>query len=66
MRVVVNGQEREMAPGTTVAGLVEEFRFKPEHIAIEINCDLVPRKTYSGTLLRDGDHVEIVTLVGGG
>ncbi len=66
MRVVVNGQEREVASGSTVAGLVQEFRFKPEHIAIEINCELVPRKTYADTVLRDGDQVEIVTLVGGG
>ena len=66
MRVTVNGREEQVEPGTTVAALVTRYHLQPKHVAIEINRDLVPRRTFEERLLCDGDHVEIVTLVGGG
>ena len=66
MRVRVNGIEQELAPGTTLAELVSGHQLKPKHVAVEINCDLVPRRQFDVTELRDGDQIEIVTLVGGG
>ncbi len=66
MRVVVNGQEAEIEPGTSVATLVGRYKLQPRHVAVEINRDLVPRRSFEETTLQDGDHVEIVTLVGGG
>jgi sulfur carrier protein len=35
-------------------------------VAVELNLDVVPRAKHAETLLRDGDRLEIVTLVGGG
>ncbi len=66
MRVLVNGTAEEMQPGTTVAGLVARYQFQPKQVAVEINCDLVPRRFFDSTPLKEGDQVEIVTLVGGG
>ncbi len=66
MRVVVNGSEQELDAGTTVASLVERYGFQSRHVAVEINRNLVPRRTYAETALEEGDQVEIVTLVGGG
>ena len=66
MRLVVNGQERQVEPETTVGGLVTACRLNPKHVAVEVNCELVPRRTFDAATLRDGDRVEIVTLVGGG
>ena len=66
MRVVVNGNEQQLDAGTTVAGLIASFKFQPKHVAVEINRELVPRRTFDSVQLAEGDHVEIVTLVGGG
>jgi thiamine biosynthesis protein ThiS len=35
-------------------------------VAVEVNRELVPRRNFEATQLQEGDHVEIVTLVGGG
>jgi thiamine biosynthesis protein ThiS len=35
-------------------------------VAVEVNCDLVPRRSFEATALKEGDQIEIVTLVGGG
>ncbi len=66
VRLMVNGQERQVEPDTTVAGLVAACRLNPRHVAVEVNCELVPRRTFDTAALHEGDRVEIVTLVGGG
>lgn len=66
MHVTVNGRMEDVEAGLTVAGLVARYRLEPRHVAVEINLDLVPRKAFDSTPLKEGDRVEIVTLVGGG
>lgn len=66
MRVTVNGQAREVEPGTTAAALIASFSLEARHVAVEINRELVPRAKLDETVLRENDEVEIVTLVGGG
>lgn len=62
----INGETRELAAGTTVARLVEELGLRPEVVAVEVNRALVARARRATTELHEGDHVELVTLVGGG
>lgn len=64
MRIRLNGAERELPAGTSVAELVARETSGP--VAVERNGELVPRARHAGTELADGDRVEIVTLVGGG
>ncbi len=66
MKVRLNGEERELADGTTVAALIETLGFRPEQVAVERNRELVPRARHAQTRLVDGDELELVTLVGGG
>ncbi|GMV96139.1 MAG: sulfur carrier protein ThiS [Phycisphaerae bacterium] len=66
MRVRVNGREMNVATDTTVALLLAALRLEPRHVAVEVNRELVPRRTFEATRLKEGDEVEIVTLVGGG
>jgi sulfur carrier protein len=35
-------------------------------VAVEVNLEVVPRAQHAQTRLRDGDRLEVVTLVGGG
>lgn len=66
MQIVVNGSQREVEPESTIADLVASFNLQPKFVAVEVNCDLVPRRQFDQTRLNEGDQVEIVTLVGGG
>jgi thiamine biosynthesis protein ThiS len=62
----MNGQAREIEPGTTVARLIESLKMQPRYLAVERNFELVPRTRHAECVLEDGDKLEIVTLVGGG
>lgn len=66
MRILFNGEPREMADGATVADLVRAAVANARYVAVERNGDVVPRDRHSTTPLADGDQIEVVTLVGGG
>jgi sulfur carrier protein len=66
MKIIVNGNEREVQPGTTIATLIEQLQLRTDRIATERNREVVPKARYAETQLQDGDKLEIVTFVGGG
>jgi len=66
MRITVNGKIETIEDADTVADLLARLKLEPVRVAVEINEDLVPRKTFERTGLHEGDRVEIVTFVGGG
>ncbi|HWB09002.1 MAG TPA: sulfur carrier protein ThiS [Pirellulales bacterium] len=66
MQIVVNGSPREVNSGLSVAGLLEELKIEPKHVAVEVNLELVPRARHAERMLVPGDRLEVVTLVGGG
>jgi sulfur carrier protein len=66
IRVRVNGEERELQEGLTVAQLLEALSIPPSGTAIELAGTIVPHSSYDETRLEDGQAVEIVRFVGGG
>jgi len=66
MQIVVNGNQESCDAPATVADLLARLKLEPIRVAVEINENLVPRKTFAQTVIRDGDRIEIVTFVGGG
>ena len=66
MRIRLNGEDHELPGPISLAGLVERLRLDVRKIAIERNLEIVPRSRYGDTALGEGDHLEIVSFVGGG
>ena len=66
MTITVNGEPRPVPDPCTVADLLRALGKDPGKLAVEVNRDVVPRAAHPAHALRDGDAVEIVTLVGGG
>lgn len=65
-KVLVNGKEKVIAEDTTIEKLLEGLNIKPQGIAVELNLEIVPKSRYVETILKDGDRIEIVQMVGGG
>ncbi len=66
VKIVFNGETQESPAGETVGELLKRLRLNPLHVAVEVNMELCPRRVHAECTLRDGDRVEVVTLVGGG
>jgi sulfur carrier protein len=64
--VTVNGESRRIAAGATVAALLAELGLADRRVAVERNREVVPRAEHARAVLAPGDHLEVVTFVGGG
>jgi thiazole synthase len=65
-RFTLNDEPCAYPDPLTVAELLTRLRRDPQKLAVEVNCQVVPRAEHPQRILGDGDRVEIVTLVGGG
>ena len=66
MRLLLNGEERDVGEVRTIADLVESLGLDARKVAVERNLEIAPRSSYADTALADGDRIEIVTFIGGG
>ncbi|MBO9664631.1 sulfur carrier protein ThiS [Dokdonella sp.] len=66
MKIALNGEEREVAPATSITQLLRDAGYADRRVAVEINREIVPRSRHAEQLLRAGDRVEIVHAIGGG
>jgi len=66
MKLLVNGEAREVREGSTLRDLLRELSLEGHPVAVELNLRVVPRDRHGETRLSEGDRVEIVGLVGGG
>lgn len=66
MRLLLNGEERDIAGIGSIADLVAALGLDARKVAVERNLEIAPRSTYAETRLADGDRIEIVTFIGGG
>jgi sulfur carrier protein len=66
MKLLLNGDERNIANVVSIADLVSALGLDARKVAVERNLEIAPRSTYAETALADGDRIEIVTFIGGG
>ncbi len=66
LHLTINGEPRTLAGALTVAQLLEQLGHDRRRVAVEVNREVVPARRHAEHPLKEGDAVEIVTLVGGG
>lgn len=68
LELVINGEPRRVARGSTVADLLAQTQadLSGKRIAVERNGSIVPRSAHASTAVHEGDVLEIVMAVGGG
>lgn len=64
--ITLNGESRTVGGETTVRSLLEQLSLPESRVAVERNRSIVRKSEYEGTVLEEGDRLEIVTFVGGG
>jgi sulfur carrier protein len=64
--IQLNGEQRGVKGGMTVAGLLRELDIKPDRVAVELNLEIVDRQAFETRRLQEGDRLEILSFIGGG
>ena len=65
MRVIINGEAREIA-SMSVDALLGELDYEGTHFAVAVNYDVLPKSRWAETQLKHGDEIEIITPRQGG
>jgi sulfur carrier protein len=65
MRVIINGEQREIT-SSRVDALLGELDYEGTHFAIALNYDVLPKSRWAETAIKNGDEIEIITPRQGG
>lgn len=65
MKITLNGKAREIEENRSISGLLAELRLPADHVAVELNGELLERADFERRLA-DQDRLEVVRFVGGG
>ena len=66
MKVLVNGETRELPGALKLHELLERLEMPKQRVAVELNHAVVRRKDWEATVVNENDKIEIVHFVGGG
>ncbi len=68
MKVVINGEERDLPMEMNIMELLSHLnvRYREVGLAVSVNGEVIPKSQYNAYLVKEGDRIEIIHLVGGG
>ncbi len=64
--ITLNGKPHDLAGTPTIVELIDTLSVKAAQVAVAVNGEVVTRREWPQTRVRDGDVVEVVRAVGGG
>ncbi len=66
IEILLNGERKRVPEDLTVDRLLQHLQIDETRIAVEIDRQIVRKRDWSGTRVRNGAKVEVVQFVGGG
>ena len=67
MTLVIAGEKKEYAEGTTVAQLIAAEQISdPQSVTVSVNEEFLRIAQYKSYVLKDGDEIEFLYFMGGG
>ena len=69
MKIRVNGKEKKIElenEKVLLSSILEFLGYKQNTIVVEVNDLIINSKKWEDEILKDGDRLEIVSIVGGG
>ena len=69
MKIKLNGEIKTIIHSNEklfLEGLITYLGYQPQLIVVELNGSIITPQDWSNTKIKDGDCLEVVTIVGGG
>ena len=69
MNLKINGEIKTIENADAkflLEGLIEHLGYKPQLVVVELNGEIINPKFWISTKIKNGDCLEVVTIVGGG
>ena len=69
MKLKINGEFKTIEKSSEeffLEGVIEHLGYKPQLVVVELNGEIINPKFWISTKIKNGDYLEVVTIVGGG
>lgn len=66
VKITLNGEDKEVASGSSVQDLIGNIELKSKMFVVEKNLKIVQKENYETSIIQNGDSLEIVGFFGGG
>ncbi len=69
MQLKINGEIKTInntSKELILEALLENLGYKPQLVVVELNGEIINPKVWISTKIKNGDCLEVVTIVGGG
>ncbi|GAW93748.1 sulfur carrier protein ThiS [Calderihabitans maritimus] len=66
MEILLNGERHNLPEGRTISELLAELELSPDVVSVSLNGTVLKKEEFDGTVLQNGDAVEIMLFMGGG
>ena len=69
MKIKLNGEIKTLSHSDkefSLESLITHFDYQPQLVVVELNGSIITPKEWINTKIKDGDYLEVVTIVGGG
>lgn len=67
MKIIVAGENKEVADGLTIAELIVQEQVEtPEYVTVSVNEEFIDSSEFESYVLKEGDEVEFLYFMGGG
>ena len=66
IKVKINGEYEQIESGLSIDQLIIHKGLAERKIALELNEEILPARSYGETIIRENDEIEIVHAIGGG
>jgi thiamine biosynthesis protein ThiS len=66
MKLTINGQKKHIEGTDNLTQLLEQLQLSPQRVVVELNGSILTTDQHHGTVLQEGDTLELVQFVGGG
>jgi len=64
--ITLNGKDIDLQNSTTLHQVVDQFCRGNKHVIAELNGTIIKTNIWRETAVKDGDQLELISIVGGG
>ena len=63
--ITFNGKKRTINEDINIATIIADYNYKPEHVVVELNEEIIPKEKYEQIVLKQNDTLEVLSFMGG-
>jgi len=66
IQVTINGEPKQLQKNTTISEMLTQLDYQNEWLGVAINTTFISKTAHDQTIIKEGDHIDILSPIQGG